>query len=189
MDALPGIEWPSLLPEQLDWHWRANLRPRMDGLTDEEYLWEPVPGMWSIRPRPDGAGGGGGFTVDYEFPAPDPPPVTTIAWRIIHLVIAVFGLRAAAHFGGPPVDYATYDYPGDAATALARLDAAHELWHDGVRSLTEQDLRRPIGPGEGPFAEHPMAALILHINREAIHHGAEIALLRDLYRRPAPWLR
>jgi hypothetical protein len=27
-----------------------------------------------------------------------------------------------------------------------------------------------------------MAALILHINREALHHGAEIALLRDLYR-------
>jgi hypothetical protein len=27
-----------------------------------------------------------------------------------------------------------------------------------------------------------MAALVLHINREALHHGAEIALLRDLYR-------
>ena len=27
-----------------------------------------------------------------------------------------------------------------------------------------------------------MAGLVLHINREAIHHGAEIALLRDLYR-------
>jgi hypothetical protein len=26
-----------------------------------------------------------------------------------------------------------------------------------------------------------MAELILHINREVIHHGAEIALLRDLY--------
>jgi hypothetical protein len=26
------------------------------------------------------------------------------------------------------------------------------------------------------------AALILHIHRELIHHGAEIALLRDLYR-------
>jgi hypothetical protein len=26
-----------------------------------------------------------------------------------------------------------------------------------------------------------MAALVLHIHREAIHHGAEIALLRDLY--------
>jgi hypothetical protein len=27
-----------------------------------------------------------------------------------------------------------------------------------------------------------MAALVLHINREMLHHGAEIALLRDLYR-------
>jgi hypothetical protein len=27
-----------------------------------------------------------------------------------------------------------------------------------------------------------MAALVLHINREVLHHGAEIALLRDLYR-------
>jgi hypothetical protein len=26
-----------------------------------------------------------------------------------------------------------------------------------------------------------MAGLVLHINREVIHHGAEIALLRDLY--------
>ena len=26
-----------------------------------------------------------------------------------------------------------------------------------------------------------MAALVLHINREMLHHGAEIALLRDLY--------
>ena len=26
-----------------------------------------------------------------------------------------------------------------------------------------------------------MAALVLHINREAIHHGAEVTLLRDLY--------
>jgi len=26
-----------------------------------------------------------------------------------------------------------------------------------------------------------MATLVLHINRETIHHGAEIALLRDLY--------
>jgi len=26
-----------------------------------------------------------------------------------------------------------------------------------------------------------MTVLVLHINREALHHGAEIALLRDLY--------
>jgi hypothetical protein len=27
-----------------------------------------------------------------------------------------------------------------------------------------------------------MAALVLHISRETIHHGAEIMLLRDLHR-------
>jgi hypothetical protein len=42
-------------------------------------------------------------------------------------------------------------------------------------------LARPCGPAE-PFPDAPMASLVLHINREVIHHGAEIALLRDLYR-------
>jgi hypothetical protein len=32
------------LLEQLTWHWTNQLRPRLDGLTDEEYLWEPVRG-------------------------------------------------------------------------------------------------------------------------------------------------
>ena len=40
---------------------------------------------------------------------------------------------------------------------------------------------RPIGPNEGPWADYAMSELILHINREVIHHGAEIACIRDLY--------
>ena len=51
----------------------------------------------------------------------------------------------------------------------------------GVRSLDDADLAQPCGPAEGPYAEEPMTTLVLHINREVIHHGAEIALLRDLY--------
>ena len=39
----------------------------------------------------------------------------------------------------------------------------------------------PCGPAEGPYADYPFIALILHINREMIHHGAEIACIRDLY--------
>jgi hypothetical protein len=30
-------------------------------------------------------------------------------------------------------------------------------------------------------AKASMAELVLHINREMLHHGAEVALLRDLY--------
>lgn len=50
-----------------------------------------------------------------------------------------------------------------------------------MRGLSADDLRRLCGAAEGPWGESPMADLVLHINREALHHGAEIALLRDLY--------
>ena len=46
-----AIDWTTRLHEQLDFHYRLHLRPRLEGMTDEEYLWEPVPGAWSIRPR------------------------------------------------------------------------------------------------------------------------------------------
>ena len=180
------IDWSNQLAEQLDWHWREHLRPRMDGLTDEEYRWEPVPGMWSIRPRGTStapvAAGSGDFTADYAWPEPDPVPATTIAWRLAHLLVGVFGMRVASHFGGEPVGYETYDYPGDAATALSRLDTVYDTWNKGARALSAEGLARPCGPAEGRFSEEPMAALVLHINREALHHSAEIALLRDLYR-------
>jgi hypothetical protein len=179
-------DWNQRLVEQLTWHWDALLRPRLDGLTDEEYLWEPVPGCWSIRRREEArspmAAGAGDWVADFAHPEPDPPPVTTIAWRIGHLTVAVFGLRNASHFGGPPIDPASYDWSPTAAGALRALDAAQSRWIAGVRDLADEGLERPVGPAEGPWAEHPYATLVLHIHREAIHHGAEILLLRDLYR-------
>jgi hypothetical protein len=186
MDTVSRMDWTKELAEQLDWQWRENLRPRFEGLTDEEYHWEPVPGMWGIRPRGTSqapiSAGSGEFAVDFAFPEPSPAPVTTIAWRLAHLVVGCFGLRAASHFGGPAVSYDTYEYPGTAAGALADLDASYARWMNGVRGLSPADLLRPVGPAEGEWADAPMADLVLHINREALHHGAEIALLRDLYR-------
>lgn len=175
-----------LLVDQLDWHWRGQLRPRLDGLTDDEYFWEPAPNSWSVRPRGTSTApvqaGTGAFTVDFAFPEPDPPPVTTIAWRLAHLIVGIFGVRAASHFGGPPIGYEDMEYAGTAEEALHQLDAGYDAWMSGVRGLDEAGLARPVGPAEGEWAQHSMAQLVLHINREAIHHGAEIALLRDLYR-------
>jgi uncharacterized damage-inducible protein DinB len=62
------------------------------------------------------------------------------------------------------------------------LDDVYAAWVRGVRSLDEAGLAEPVGEAEGPYSAHPYAALVLHINREAIHHMAEVALLRDLYR-------
>jgi hypothetical protein len=174
--ALRTIDWNDALVEQLDWHWVNQARPRLDGLTDDEYLWEPVPGCWNIRPD-----GQGGFTYDYVEPEPEPPPVTTIGWRLGHIAGPVLGFRAHNHFG-TGVSPQDLDLPGTADAMLALLDQMYEDWTAGVRALGEDGLPRPCGPAEGPFAEYPLAALVLHINREAIHHLAEVALLRDLYR-------
>lgn len=182
-----GIDWNRELVDQLDWHWENLLRPRLAGLTGDEYFWEPVAGCWSVRRRADtvtsAAHGSGEYVIEYEWPEPSPPPVTTIAWRLGHLIVGVFGQRTASHFGGPPCDYDSFGYSGTAAEALRQLDEAYTGWRDGVRGLGDDGLARRCGPAEGPYAESSMAALVLHINREAIHHGAEICLLRDLYRK------
>jgi hypothetical protein len=119
--------------------------------------------------------------IDFAYPPPQPEPFTTIAWRLAHVTVGVFAMRNFHHFGGPEASYETWPYATDAATALTQLDEQYRTWRDGVRRLDDADLARPCGPAEGPYAEHPLSALILHINREAIHHGAEIACIRDLY--------
>lgn len=174
-----------MLVDQLDWHWRQQLRPRLEGLSDEEYLWAPVPGAWNVHPRGEGLtamqGGSGDFTVDFAHPGPNPAPVTTIAWRLSHLIVGVLGVRVHAHFDGPQVDYLGFDYAGTADRALAQLDEAYTAWVVGVRAWGEDGLAFECGPAEGPWAGHTRADLVAHINREVIHHGAEIALLRDLW--------
>jgi hypothetical protein len=185
-----AVDWSYELSDQLGRHWQHQLRPRLDGLSDAEYFWEPAPDSWNIHPRGRSRApvqaGGGAFTIDFALPEPDPAPVTTIAWRLGHIIVGVLGARVSAHFGGPPVDYATFSYAGTAGEALDQLDAAYQRWSDAVAGLSVEELARPAGSSEGPFADRSLAALVLHINREVIHHGAEIALLRDLYLRRQP---
>jgi hypothetical protein len=184
-DTETQLDLTAELLDQLTFHWDHQLRHRLDGLTDEEYRWEPVANAWNLRPRAEAttamAAGAGDLVLDFAVPEPQPAPVTTIAWRIGHLVVGVFGMRVASHFGGPPMDYLTYDWPATADGALSALDEQYRRWTDGVRALSPEDLARACGPAEGPYAERSMMTLVLHIHREVIHHGAEIALLRDLY--------
>jgi DinB superfamily len=181
-----GVDWGRLLVGQLEFYWEVHLRPRLDGLTDEEYLWEPVEGCWSLRPGPDGR-----WRLDQPDPPPDPPPMTTVAWRLVHVGATCLANRASAFFGdgGVPADadmfdprHVPADLPGGAAEAVEFLERSYHRWHDGVAALDDEALARPLGPRGGPFAEDLMAELVAHISREVMHHGAEIALLRDLWR-------
>lgn len=177
--------WNQQLRDQIDWHWNHHVRPRFDGLTDEEYLWEPVADSWNVRPRGTGTApvqaGAAAMTIDFAFPEPDPAPVTTIAWRLGHVIVGVLAMRNAGHFGREAVDYESFAYAETAQEALAQLEAEYATWLAGVEALGEEGLWRPCGEAEGPYAEEPLVTLVLHIHRELIHHLSEVCLLRDLY--------
>lgn len=171
------MDWNKELLDQMDFAWDHHFLRRMDGLTDDEYFWEPVERCWNVVRNDEGA-----WSVTWDFPEPDPPPFTTIGWRLVHIAIPVFGQRASNHFGDGSYSLKTAKIPGSASEAMALLQEQHDLWRSGVVALGDDGLARPCGPAEAAFADTPFASLVLHINREFLHHAAEVCLLRDLYR-------
>jgi hypothetical protein len=176
----------TLLADQIEFYWEVHLWPRLQGLSDDEYLWEPVEGAWSLRAGDDGV-----VRIEQAVPEPVVPPVTTIAWRMAHLGRDVWAKRARAFFGptSAPDDADMYDnrhwpepLPLTASGGLALLEQGYMLWRDALAGLDDDALMRPLGRRGGPFADDSMAALVAHLNREAMAHGAEMCLLRDLYR-------
>ncbi|WP_239163144.1 DinB family protein [Paractinoplanes rishiriensis] len=179
------VDWNAELVDQLEWHWQHQLRPRLDGLTDDEYYWQPVAGCWTLSRRGQSSApmsiGVGDFTLDYAEQPHGREPVTTIAWRLAHM-IAVFGPPSVPHFEGTRLEHPRVAYSGTADGALRQLDDGYEAWIRDVRGLGSAGLAVRQGALSPPeYADAPLAKLIMHVHREAIHHGAEVSLLRDLY--------
>lgn len=151
------------------------LLSRLQGLTDDEYRWEPVAGCWNVRPNPDSPSG---WTVDYPEVHPDPPPFTTIAWRMLH--ISDGNTIYWEHSFGPGLrnfwDLAPH---GDAAGAIEYLMQSQRPVTATLADLDDDalDEMRPTHFGEDWPARRVFTTLIL----EQTHHGAEIGVLRDLY--------
>lgn len=72
--------WSGLLVDQLDWHWTHQFRPRLSGLTDDEYHWEPVSSCWRVCPDDATTAfplwGTGPFRMEQAESEPEPAPVT-----------------------------------------------------------------------------------------------------------------
>ncbi|MGV9454495.1 DinB family protein [Streptomyces sp. NPDC003635] len=211
---------------------REMAQVRLTGLGDEEYLWEPVPGCWSIRrrgealtPRAFGPGdwvldlgaadiptneydevarqAAGGMSVakiaeDWSVSVerveeilrhtgplePDETPVTTIAWRLAHLHVQFDG-QWEWTFGERRRDpRQMVDFSPSAAVALDRFWPAIDRWRADVGALTEEQLDT-VGLSRYPYGSDPDEPFISVLSAgclEFIHHMAEIALLRDLWR-------
>ncbi|MFF3935052.1 DinB family protein [Streptomyces phaeofaciens] len=220
-----------LLIDQFD-RAREMAQVRLAGLGDEEYLWEPVPGCWSIRrrgeettPRAFGPGewlldqgapeipaneydevarqAAGGMTVakiadDWSVsverveqilahtgpPPPDDAPFTTLAWRLGHLHFCFAGQWEWA-FGERRQDpKLLVDFSPSAAVATERFWKSMDRWRDSVAAMTDEQLDT-VGFSQYPYgsdADEPFIGVLWGSILEFIHHMAEIALLRDLWR-------
>ena len=168
------------LTELLARQWEASgerLARRCEGLTDDELLWEPVPGCWNLRVDP---GHPGGWSYPYDYDPPDPHPVTTIGWRLVHIA-AANEIYLEHAFGPGQRTFPDLEVHGTAEEVLADWRASAEPVSRWLRSATTDTLAelRPSHLGDPVAAVEVMRILI----DEQTHHGAEIALLRDLYLR------
>jgi uncharacterized damage-inducible protein DinB len=134
----------------------GRLRNRLEGLTEEEFRWEPGPG------------------------------VSTLAWRVGHIAELLSEERNATWLG-VDVGGAAVKQPMTARDVGGTLDDAINVWLDVVAAVPEESLSDPLGPVAGPYGEDSRRAFVLHVLDELIHHGAEVALVRDLWaaRNPA----
>jgi hypothetical protein len=163
-------------------------RERLASLTDDEYLWSPVPDCWTLRRRGDptaapNAYGPGEWLIDADEAVGDPPPFTTIAWRLSHLATG-FASRSEWSFGSNRVDPSdVVDFAPTARAGLELLWGAVQEFADGVAATSESDLDRvgysAMPHGLDPFV--PFCSIVWWQTRELVHHTAEAALMRDLY--------
>jgi DinB superfamily len=148
---------------------------------------EPCEGRQEFsNPIARAASTNGAYRADWEAGLGQ-PPFTTVAWRIWHLV-GVYGERRNREWLGLPPGQAadrferTAPAPPSAIAAVEALGAAHAEWAIVLSMLTDATLQEKLGAVAGPFADSDKAGFVLHMIDEAIHHGAEVALLRDLWR-------
>ncbi len=151
------------------------------GMTDEEYRWEPVADCWTIRPVGEGSAGAD-WIADWADPDPDPAPVTTIAWRCWHIAVDCLDGYSARRFGETGSTSRGRSWVRGWVAAESELQRSWTVFRSGDAAISDDGgLFEQLGPTWGPYAEQTDLDLALHALREVTHHGAEIALLRDLY--------
>jgi DinB family protein len=147
---------------------------RLDGLTDVEFFWEPVPGCWNVYRDADG-----NWTYPYEEPDPVPSPVTTIGWRLVHVALCKVIYHEWA-FGPRHLTFLNVETPHNVETCVGMLTRGHALLAADLAALDRSDLDRRVMTNWGE--EWPAWRIFTTMTDHDARHGAEIGVLRDLYR-------
>lgn len=102
----------------------------------------------------------------------------TLRWRLQHLAETLGADRNPAWLGA---DVSAWE--GSPEATPESVGSAYEHLRATLATVSEEVLAQPIGTVGGPFGQDTRRAFALHVVDELVHHGAEAALLRDLYER------
>ncbi|HLS74822.1 MAG TPA: DinB family protein [Actinomycetaceae bacterium] len=169
---------------QLGFSW-LELAERLSSVTQEEFAWEPRPGSLSVvrrgSERTPRSLGVGEWVAEWPEGADDPGP-RTIAWLVAHLTETYFE-RWEWTFGKHRQRRADAVVHGEVDPARAELARWVGAWQEGVAAVPDEEfLTVGLSQATEIDAAAPFGHLVLHLNRELIHHGAEIMTLLDLQR-------
>jgi hypothetical protein len=142
----------------------------LTALVDDDFLWEPGPLVWTVRPDADGE-----WRPDWADVEPDPIPVPTIAWLTWH--IDWWWSTALDHLtGAAPRRRTEVTWPGPEAV-VARLRRLAEQWRD---ALAQANPRAPSVYPWGEGTEYTVTHTALWVNVELFKNISEIGQLRLL---------
>ncbi|MEU1890297.1 DinB family protein [Streptomyces pristinaespiralis] len=117
-------------------------------------------------------------------PEPDDTPITTIAWRLGHLHSCFAGHWEWTFGERRQEPKLLVDFTPSADLALERFWKLIDRWRESVATVAEEQLDT-VGFSQYPYGsdpDDPFITVVAGANLELIHHMAEIALLRDLWR-------
>ncbi|KAJ8140340.1 hypothetical protein OY671_006474 [Metschnikowia pulcherrima] len=169
---------------QLGFSWLES-SDRLATSTQAELEWEPGPDASRVvrrgserTPRTLGAG-----EWVMEWPeGPDSPQPRTVAWLVAHLTEAFFE-RWEWTFGPHERRRDAVTFSGEVGPAVDGSRHEVDRWRAGVDGSPD-DGAFTVGLSQATEidAQAPFAHLVAHMNRELVHHGAEIMVLQDSYR-------
>lgn len=146
----------------------------LTGLSDDECLWEPVPGCWTVKPNSQGI-----WLPDWEDPEPEPAPVCNIGWISWHIGWW-WSMVHDYSFGAGTLQRQNCLWPGTAGGAVQWITDCHDAWSSSLASLSEDDLDSSELT-RWPYLEpRPFGYVIAWVNAELMKNFAEIGILRRI---------
>ena len=85
-------------------------------------------------------------------------------------------------FGSNGTGLSGLAFVGEADAAVDLTAAAIANFRSEISALGEDGVWELLGDDWGPYRDSTYLDLALHAHRELTHHGAEVGVLRDLYR-------